>query len=116
MTKGSVASLVAVLAVLTVPAAALGSEFSCKPDEVTVWKNRVHVRCTQTVKDGADAIRYWAVATSETERANRFLSSGSTALVSGRSLYFSWTAGDKSGTAFGCLAKDCRTPNSFALR
>ena len=116
MTKRSVASIVAVFGVLAVPAAALGSEFSCKPDEVTVWKNRVHVRCTQSVKDGADAIRYWAVPTSETERANRFLSTGDTALVSGRSLYFNWTAGDKSGASFGCLAKDCRTPNSFALR
>lgn len=116
MTKGSVASFIAVLGVLAAPASALASEFSCKPDEVTVWKNRVHVRCTQTVKDGTDTIRYWAVPVSDAERANRFLSSGSTALVSGRSLYFSWTAGDKSGTSFGCLAKDCRTPNSFALR
>lgn len=116
MTTGSVASFIAVLAVLAVPASALASEFSCKPDEVTVWKNRVHVRCTQSVSDGADAIRYWAVPASDTERANRFVSTGSTALVAGRSLYFSWTAGDKSGTGFGCLAKDCRTPNSFALR
>lgn len=101
---------------LTFPLQASSSELSCKPMEVTVWQNRVHVRCTNSANDGGSTISYWAVATTDTERANRFLSAGSTALVSGRTLYFSWTAGDKSGVAFGCLAHDCRTLVSFALR
>jgi hypothetical protein len=112
----SLALAFAASATLTFPFPASSSEYSCKPTEVTVWQNRVHVRCTQSVNDGSTAIWYWAVATSDAERANRFLSAGSTALVSGRTLYFSWTAGDTSGVAYGCLARDCRTPVSFALR
>ncbi len=95
----------------TVPAA----DFVCQPTEVAVYQGRLHVRCSQTVNDGGNVIRFWAVSTANAQHANRFLTVAASALVSGRNLKMSYTPGDTSGSAFGCLASDCRVPWAVTL-
>jgi len=94
---------------------AIAADFSCSPTEVAVFSNRIHVKCSSALQDGTTTIWYWAVSTSDAQRANRFLSTASTALVSGRMLRFSYNPADASGTSFGCLTKDCRTPWAIAV-
>ena len=103
------------VAVTAAQAAAPTAVADCSPTEVAVYHSRIHIRCAEGIKDGAATITFWAVSTRDAQWANRFLSLGSTALVSGRHMRFTFTPGDTSGTAFGCLAQDCRTPSMFSL-
>jgi hypothetical protein len=98
---------------------AMAADFFCTPTEVAVWNyppgpysysNRVHVGCATAAQDGKNKIWFWAISTSDAQMANRFLSTATTALVSGRSLHFFYDAGDTSGTSFACRDTDCRVP------
>ncbi|MGM0656646.1 MAG: hypothetical protein ACQETR_15215 [Thermodesulfobacteriota bacterium] len=62
-------------------------------------------------------IFFFAVSTANAVWADRFLSVGMTALASGRRFIFHYTAGDTSGSAFGCLAlaSDCRKATGFGI-
>lgn len=100
---------------LTVALPAAAEDFVCEPTDVTVYQGRVHVRCLEPELDGGSEIWFWAVSTANPDHANRFLTLATTALVSGRSLIFGYTAGDTSGTGFGCQADDCRTPWKISL-
>ncbi len=100
---------------LALPGAAPAADFICEPTEVAVYQGRLHVRCSQTVNDGGDIIRFWAVSTANAQHANRFLTLAASALVSGRNLKMSYTPGDTSGAAFGCQANDCRVPWAIGL-
>jgi hypothetical protein len=94
---------------------AMAAEFFCTPTEVAVHANRVHVRCSTAAQDGGASIGFWAISTSDAQIANRFVSTATTALVSGRSLRLYYDAGKTPGTSFGCLASDCRTPWAIAI-
>lgn len=100
---------------LAFSALAPAADFVCQPTEVAVYQGRLHVRCSQTVNDGGDVIRFWAVSTANSQHANRFLTLAASALVSGRDLKMSYTPGDTSGSAFGCQANDCRVPWAITL-
>lgn len=100
---------------LTLSAVTPAEVFVCQPTEVAVYQGRLHVRCSQTVNDGGNVIRFWAVSTANAQHANRFLTVAASALVSGRNLKVSYTPGDTSGTAFGCQANDCRVPWALTL-
>ena len=93
----------------------MAADFTCNPAEVAVFPERIHVKCSSSAADGSATIWFWAISTSDAQRANRFLSTATTALVSGRTLRFSFKPGDASGVSFGCLAKDCRTPWAIAI-
>jgi len=93
----------------------MAADFNCTPTEVAVFPERIHVKCSSSATDGTANIWFWALSTSDAQRANRFLSTATTSLVSGRTLRFSFKPGDTSGAAFGCLAKDCRTPSIIAI-
>jgi hypothetical protein len=94
---------------LIVAGSASAATFTCTPVDVLVATNRIHIKCSTAVLDGSSSIRWFAVsATADVPFANRFLTIGTTALVAGRNVMFTWTAGDTSGTAFGCAAADCR--------
>ncbi|MBM3744313.1 MAG: hypothetical protein FJW34_00775 [Acidobacteria bacterium] len=108
--------IVAVIMVTGTVASAAAVDFTCDPTEVAVYANRIHVKCAQSHKDGAAVIWYWAVPVTDAQWANRFLSTSTTALVSGRKLVLQFTAGDTSGTSFGCLAKDCRKALVLTIR
>ena len=98
---------------VTTPAVA--AEATCTPTEVAVFDNRIHVRCEQAVRDGTRTIWFFAVPTSQALRANRFLTTATTALVASRTLRFLYKAGDTSGTDFECLAHNCRVPEATIL-
>ncbi len=109
-------ALFLVLAVAAVlPGHVQAASGTCLVKDVTVYNNRVHVRCTAAVKDGSANIFFFAVSTSNAVWADRFLSAGMTALASGRRFIFHYTAGDTSGAAFDCLARDCRKAIAFGI-
>lgn len=112
------AASILALALLLVAGQALAQEFLCHPKEVAVHNNRVAVWCTIPATDSSTSasIRYFAVPTSNATYSNRFLEVTNLALISGRNLNFIFTAGDTSGTAFGCAANNCRSASGVNLR
>lgn len=89
--------------------------FSCKLRDVTVFNNRIHVRCT-TAPATMTALYFYALPTaSNTTQANRLLTLGSTALVANRKFIAHYGAGDTSGVEFGCQANDCRRLQAFGI-
>ena len=91
------------------------AEFRCTVRDVMVFGNRIHVQCTSTTTDGTAAIRYFAVATTDAKLADRLLTVGTTALVSGRRFVAGFTNGDTSGSAIGCNVSDCRKLTYFGM-
>jgi zona occludens toxin (predicted ATPase) len=79
--------------------------FTCTPSQIAVFTNRIHMRCTTTTADG---IYYFAVSTADPAAASRFLSIFTTAKVSSKNVYMYYTTSDTTGTAWGCLASNCR--------
>ena len=110
MSAARLAASLGLLFVALLAATPAGADdFTCTPTEVAVFEGRIHVRCSDTVEDGNATIRFWAVATTDAEYANLFLSTAVTALISGRSLILKYTPGETSGTAFDCGADNCRS-------
>jgi len=98
-----------------VPGIAGAAEFRCTLRDVVVFGNRVHCQCTTTTPDGSSNIRYFAVPTTDAKLADRLLTIGTTALVSGRRFIAGYTSGDASGNSFGCNSKDCRKLTYFGM-
>jgi len=114
MTRYTVVAATLLLALALTPAAQ-ADDITCTPLEVSVFPERVHVRCTTAVGDGGDSIIFWAVSTADADNANRFITLATTALVAGRDLVLGYTPGDTSGTVFGCGANNCRVPWKISL-
>lgn len=93
---------------------ASAARVSCVPTDVTVYSNRIHVRCSQGITDGASTIYYFAVPTTDATFANRFMTLAMTALVSGRRFIVDFTSG-ASGASYGCQFSDCRPVNFFGI-
>ena len=105
------------LALLTaLGSSAVAADFTCTPTEVSVYSNRIHVKCSVAQPDGSASIWYWAVPSTDPQWTNRFVAITSTALVSGRTLLLRYTPGDATGQSFGCLSHDCRQVYMFAVR
>lgn len=83
---------------------AVNANTICTPVVVGEFNNRIHVRCSVAVA----GIVYFAVATSDANRAARNLALWSTALVTGRDLRIYYDPANTSGTSIGCAAVDCR--------
>lgn len=77
---------------------------TCRPIEVMTYTTRVHVRCENPVQ----GITYFAFPSSAAS-AGQMLSVLTTATVTGRDVTVLYDFADTRGTAFGCLAHDCRT-------
>jgi hypothetical protein len=78
--------------------------FDCTPSLVGVFTNRVYVQCTASV---LGTVNQFAVSTSDSGMAARFLSAFTTAKVTAKTLrihYF--PSGD--GSSFGCVVNNCR--------
>lgn len=106
----------------SINAHATEASFNCTPIEVASIYNpngtsaaRIHVRCSSTVYDGGRYIRFFAVPWSNADRADRFLTMASTAMVSGRSLRVTFVKGDTSGNSWGCSLTDCRQAMAVSL-
>ena len=99
------ASIVSFLVLVAGTASAAPVWVDCTPANVGTFANRVHVKCTATVGGG---IQFFAVASTDTGYANRFMSLASSAIVSGRTLQIFYDPADTSGSTFGCGTGDCR--------
>ena len=90
------------------------STFStCKPVEVATYAERIHVRCVQATSGG---IVFFAVATANSAHAARILSSLLMTHTVGKNIVVEFDPSDTSGTAFGCMAHDCRRLLSVAVQ
>ena len=86
----------------------LADEFyTCKPVDVTVYPERIHVRCDKPTSGG---IAFFAVPTASTEPAHvaRILSVLLIARATAKNVEVQYDPEDISGTDFGCRADDCR--------
>ena len=84
---------------------------TCTPVNVTVFTNRVHVKCAQS----ASGIYYFASSTQDAASAARFLSILGTAQAAGRTLSIWYNPADTSGAAWGCQSNDCRRMQAAAF-
>ena len=82
------------------------SNWTCTPDYVAAFSNRVHAHCNPA----NGAIQWFAVCStgSGSAFASRALSIFTTAKVTGKSLRVYYEPTDTSGTACGCSSADCR--------
>ena len=78
---------------------------TCTPTGVAAMTSRIHVRCSAAAPGG---IVFFAVPTSDANRAARMLAMFQTALAAGRGLTIFYDPADSSGVAYGCAASDCR--------
>ena len=112
-------AIIVALSLLGTAQTALADTFTCTPTEVMVYPKRIHVRCSKpaiSMSSGTSRIWYFAVSTINADYANRFLSTGTTALVSGRKLSINFTGSNTSGTSIGCAYLNCRVPNYFGIK
>jgi hypothetical protein len=96
-------------------AAPAASLFDCTTSAVAVYNNRVDVQCTPALTDGPSTIGYFAVPTTDAGNAARYLSIFTTARITGKHIYLTYTPGDISGAAWGCQASDCRAISGVRL-
>lgn len=93
-------------------AAAADTWVNCTPVNIATYASRVHVRCSAATA----GILYFAVSASDTAFAQRFVSIGTSALISGRTLQVFYDTADTSGAAFGCASNDCRRAKALVIQ
>lgn len=98
-------ALTMVLLVPAAPSFAASTFYTCKSAGVAVFPERMHVRCTQATSGG---IVFFALPTANSAHAARILSSLLIAHSVGKNIVVEYDPNDTTGTAFGCLAPDCR--------
>ena len=109
--KGSVSlrGTLAALALLVVgslqQALAATTTHTCKSVDVSAYAERIHVRCDVAAPGG---FVYFSLATANSAHAARMLSLLTAAHVVQKAIRVEFDPNDTSGTAFGCLASDCR--------
>lgn len=89
---------------------------TCTPVEVAVLENRIHVKCTNVQKTGSSGgIVFFAVLTSGSANAARFLSIFDSALRENRKLTLFYDDFEIAGQNFGCLIENCRIAHGAIL-
>ena len=109
----SVASAIFFASAIITPA--LADEFyTCKPVDVSVYPERIHVRCDKPASGG---IAFFAVSTAFEDPAHvaRVLSVLLIARGTGKNVVVEYDPADTSGTDFGCRANDCRRLKSVGF-
>ncbi len=96
--------ILALVGILSAPLFAVNQWASCRPNQVMVFDNRIHVECAAAV----GRIKFFAFPTNDSAKSSRMLSILSTAQVAGRNVLVLFEPTDASGPAYGCLASDCR--------
>ena len=79
--------------------------FECTSVEVSVYPERIHVRCSLPASGG---IYFFALSTANSAHAARVLSVLETGHVTAKHLYITYDPADLSGSAIGCGNSDCR--------
>lgn len=105
----------AVFAVATPLSARADTYFYCEANEVFELSNRIHVRCSNTITLDGDTVRWIAIAKTDADKANRFSSFATAAILSGKSFRVLLPEASTTNVS-GCLTSDCRTPVAFGLR
>lgn len=105
---------VILLAWATITPSLAGEFYDCRPTDVTVWVDHVHVKCDKATSSG---IAFFAVPTASADPAHvaRVLSVMLVARATGMKVEVEYDPSDTSGTDFGCLAHDCRPILSIGL-
>jgi hypothetical protein len=85
---------------------------NCNPLDVTVFKNRLHIRCAADSK----GIAFFAVSVADAPFSDHVLRLGLEALGSKKTLVIAYESDDFSGVKFGCLAKDCRAIQAITIK
>jgi hypothetical protein len=86
-----------------------GVTWTCSPDLVVSANVRVVAHCANGYSiDPSTTIRWFAYPTKDSANASRMLSVFETAKATTSTLTFYFDTSDLSGTAYGCLASDCR--------
>jgi hypothetical protein len=85
---------------------------TCNPAESMTFPERIHVKCASAV----GGIIFFSLGTNDEAATARALSMINTALVAGRGLGVLYDPADTSGTAFGCLASDCRRIQAIGIK
>ncbi len=115
MPKYLPAVLVAI-ALATFPAMANAEAFLCRLNEVAVWPTRIHIRCVDSPTSAAGVI-FFAVPTSSSDNASRFLQVALAALKSpDANLLVIFDAPDHSGDSFGCAYVNCRYASAILIQ
>jgi hypothetical protein len=110
----ALASAIFLASAITTPSLANEEYYSCKPYDVSVFPERIHVRCDKPTSGG---IEFFAVPTASTDPAQvaRILSVLLTAKATGKNVIVEYGPADTSGTDFGCTASNCRRLLSVAF-
>jgi hypothetical protein len=99
------ASLIISLFMGALPLSADNKFGTCEPVEVGVYRERVHIRCSNQL----DGFTFFAVPTSDPDYANRVVTVGTAAISFNKRLLVLYDPSDStSGPRFGCLVNDCR--------
>jgi hypothetical protein len=121
VTKIAIATTAFTSLLLVASTAAKAADLACQPTEVAeMFSNRVHVRCANSLSvknpltGDINVIEYVAVPTSDTQRANRFITLANAALTSGK-VFLVGIPLSSATNASGCSVANCRTPDSFRL-
>ena len=89
--------------------------YDCQAVEVLEFPDRIHVQCSNPIKHGPNTVRYISISTRDKDKANRFMSLATTAVVSGVNFRVKMS-GQPAKNPPGCSFKDCRYPLRFGLR
>lgn len=89
--------------------------YSCQAVEVLEFSKRIHVKCSNPIKHGQHTIKYISIDTLDKDKANRFMSLATTAVVSGLT-FLVRMSGDPAKNPSGCSFSDCRYPIRFGLK
>jgi hypothetical protein len=108
-----VVTLVAVIAAVSMiqangaqaAAPTTGVAYTCTPNLVVSANIRVVAKCVAAY---SGTIFWFAYPTSDSANASRMLSVFETAKATGSTITVYFDTADTSGTAYGCLATDCR--------
>ena len=85
-----------------------GVIWTCNPDLVVSANVRVVAHCASLYTNGVITIYWFAYLISDSGNASRMLSLFETAKATSSTVTFYFDTADTSGTAYGCLAGDCR--------
>ncbi len=88
--------------------------YSCQVIEVLEFSTRIHVKCSNPIVHYQNTVQYISIDTLDNDKANRFMSLATTAVVSGVTFRVKMS-GDPDKNPSGCSWSDCRYPVRFGL-
>jgi hypothetical protein len=113
---GIAAGVVAIAVYVAPTQASANQSVHCTPDyilEVTA-NNFIRIRCEEAFDINGDSVRYFVVPTTNSAQAARFISLGSSSMLSGITFYIEVDT-NGSNNPSGCSTDNCRYAEKFGL-